>query len=213
MMIPSPRSVFALAALVFASALPLTAQMPAAPATPAAGIPASRPRISPHETISQTFDGNRARVTITYGRPYSKDPKSGEIRKVWGGKLVPYGKTWRTGSDEATILITQEPLEIGGATIPAGAYSLYTLVTETSAKLIINQKIGQWGISGREKDGADIASRDEKFDVAQVDLKSEPLDPQVDQFTMALVKGPAGGGVLILGWEKIKYSVAFTVKK
>ena len=53
---------------------------------------------SPHETTSAVIDGNR--VTIVYGRPYTKNPKTGEARKIWGG-LVAYGKVWRTGADEA----------------------------------------------------------------------------------------------------------------
>src|SRR6187401_1232758 len=77
---------------------------------------------SPHETTSAVVDGNR--VTVTYGRPFTKHPKTGEVRKIWGG-LVPYGKAWRMGSDEATLLITQEPIEIGGVAVPAGAYTLY----------------------------------------------------------------------------------------
>ena len=69
---------------------------------------------SPHETTSTVIDGNR--VTITYGRPFTKDPKSGEMRKIWGG-LVPYGKAWRMGADEATLLITQQPINFGETTI------------------------------------------------------------------------------------------------
>ncbi len=70
---------------------------------------AQQKRLSPHETISAVIDGNR--VTIVYGRPYTKNPRSGEVRKIWGG-LVPYGKVWRTGADEATLLITQKPLDV-----------------------------------------------------------------------------------------------------
>ena len=66
---------------------------------------------SPHETTGAVVDGNR--VTITYGRPSMKG------REIWG-KLVPYGKVWRTGSDEATILITQKPITIGDVNVPAG---------------------------------------------------------------------------------------------
>jgi len=72
----------------------------------ASSLMAQQKRVSPHETISMVIDGNR--VTIVYGRPYTKDPKTGESRKIWGG-LVPYGKIWRTGADEATLLITQKP--------------------------------------------------------------------------------------------------------
>src|SRR6059058_6038080 len=75
---------------------------------------AQQKRVSPHETVSAVVDGNR--VTVVYGRPYTKDPKTGEPRKIWGG-LVPFGKVWRTGADEATLLITQQDLQIGESTI------------------------------------------------------------------------------------------------
>src|ERR1022692_4198321 len=86
----------------------------------ASPLMAQQKRVSPHETISSVIDGNR--VTIVYGRPYTKDPRSGEARKIWGG-LVPFGKVWRTGADEATTLITQKPVLIGETTVPAGAYT------------------------------------------------------------------------------------------
>ena len=157
---------------------------------------AQRQRVSPHETISQVVDKNR--VTIVYGRPYTKDPHTGEPRKIWGG-LVPFGKVWRTGADEATLLITQKPIVLGGTTVPAGAYTLFTLPAEDgSAKLIINKQIGQWGLQ-----------YDESQDLARVDLKKEALDKPVDQFTMALDKG----GTLKMMWENTQYSVPFTVQK
>jgi hypothetical protein len=161
---------------------------------------ASTGGVSPHETTSAVIDGNR--VTITYGRPYTKHPKTGEVRKIWGG-LVPYGKAWRMGSDEATLLITQQPIEIGGVAVPAGAYTLYMVPNETGvSKLAISKKIGQWGVPV-----------DEKNDLAQVDLKKASTSSQVDQFIMAVQKNPAGGGLIKLSWENTEYSVAFAVKK
>lgn len=167
---------------------------------------AQRQRVSPHETVSAVIDGNR--VTVVYGRPYTKDPRSGEMRKIWGG-LVPYGKVWRTGADEATLLITQQPIEMGGTTIPAGAYTLWTLPNEDgSAKLIVNKQIGQWGV------GRDMKQiYDEAKDVGRIDLKKATLEKPVDQFTITISKGPSGGGVLKLAWEKTEYSVPFTVQK
>ncbi|HVY71421.1 MAG TPA: DUF2911 domain-containing protein [Verrucomicrobiae bacterium] len=155
---------------------------------------------SPHETTSAVVDGNR--VTITYGRPYTKAPKTGEVRKIWGG-LVPYGKAWRMGSDEATLLITQQPITLGGFDLPAGAYTLYMVPEESGAsKLAISKKIGQWGVPV-----------DEKNDLARVDLSKAATASTVDQFTMAVAKNPAGGGVIKLSWENAEYSVPFTVKK
>jgi hypothetical protein len=164
---------------------------------------AQQKRISPHETISKVIDGNR--VTIVYGRPYTKDPKTGQNRKIWG-ELVPYGEIWRTGADEATLLITQKPIIIGETTIPAGAYTLRTLPNEDgTAKLIINKQIGQWGIGP--------GSYDKEQDLARIDLKKEALDAPVDQFTMDISKNPSGGGILKMMWENTAFSTPFTVQK
>jgi hypothetical protein len=166
-------------------------------------IKGQQKRISPHETISKVIDGNR--VTIVYGRPYTKDPATGQNRKIWG-ELVPYGEVWRTGADEATILITQKPMMIGEATIPAGAYTLWTLPNEDgTAKLIVNKRIGQWGIGP--------GSYDQGQDLVRIDLKKDALEAPVDQFTMAISKNPSGGGVLSMTWESTGFSTPFTVQK
>ena len=163
-----------------------------------------RQRISPHDTINKTIDGNE--MKLVYGRPYSKKPGTDEVRKIWG-KLVPYGKVWRTGADEATLLTTKEPIEIGGYSLAAGTYSLFTVPNEDgTGKLIINKKTGQWGIPYNEES-------EKANELARVDLKKSELDKDVDQFTMALESESGGGGVLKMEWEKTEYSIKFTVKK
>ncbi len=157
-------------------------------------------RVSPHETVSAVIEGSR--VSVTYGRPYTKDPKSGEPRKIWGG-LVPYGQVWRLGADEATTLITQKPLQFGDTAVPAGAYSLYLLPQEDgTAKLIINRQIGQWG-----------TQYDEKQDLARIDLKKDAIEKPLAQLAIAVAKNPSGGGMLKIMWEDTQYSAAFTVQK
>ena len=164
----------------------------------------SRQRLSPHETITATIDGNE--MKLVYGRPYTIKPGTTTARKIWGG-LVPYGKVWRTGADEATLLTTKEPIEIGGFSLPAGTYSLFTLPSEDgSAKLIINKKTGQWGIPYRE-------AAEKANELARVDLKKSSLDQPANQFTMSIEPAGEGGGTLNLMWEDTKYSVPFTVKK
>jgi hypothetical protein len=156
--------------------------------------------VSPHETLSSVIDGNR--VTITYGRPYSVKPGTTEARKIWGG-LVPYDKPWRMGADEATTLITQKPIVLGGTTIPAGVYTLYMVPSETGvSKLAISTKLGGWGIPV-----------DTTQDLCQVDLTKDALEKPLDQFTMGISKNPTGGGVLKLSWESTQLSVPFTVAK
>jgi hypothetical protein len=166
-------------ALLF-SALPLLAQ--------------EKPRVSPHETVNGTVGD--AKITIVYGRPYSKDPKSGEKRKIWGG-LVPYGKVWRLGADEATLLTTDKDITIGGTAVAAGTYSLYLWPEAAGAKLIVNKQTGQWG-----------TKYDDKQDLARIDLKKEAAAKPVDQFTIAV-----DGSTLKLTWEDTQYSAALAAKK
>jgi hypothetical protein len=127
--------------------------------------------------------------------------------------LVPYDEIWRTGSDEATLLITQKPIEIGGTTVPAGAYTLWTLpAKDGSAKLIVNKQIGQWGINPPDPKQV----YDEKNDVVRVDLKKDTISAPVDQFTMAIQPTPNSNppaGVIKMQWETTQYSVPFTVKQ
>jgi hypothetical protein len=159
---------------------------------------------SPHETFSKVFASNR--ITIIYGRPYTKDWRTGEVRKIWG-TLVPFDQVWRTGADEATLVITQKPIKMGDVVIPAGAFSLYTLpASDGSCKLIINKQIGQWGLEYHEDQ-----------DLGRVDLKKDDLQTPADQFTMALDRDPdstqKGAGILSLEWENVKYSVPFALSE
>jgi hypothetical protein len=157
-----------------------------------------RQRVSPHETVNAAIEGND--ISIVYGRPYTKDPKSGEKRKVWG-TLVPYGKVWRMGADEATLLTTKKAIQVGGKTIPAGTYSLFLLPREDGAQLIVNKQTGQWG-----------TRYDESQDLVRVDVKKSALEETADQFTIE-IEAAKEGGVLNLIWENTQYSAPFTVQK
>jgi Protein of unknown function (DUF2911) len=178
-------SALAIVTIALVSALPAMAQ---------------EKRVSPHETISARINGSR--VTLTYGRPYTTKPGTTEVRKIWGG-LVPYGEPWRLGADEATLLLTQKPIVIGGKTIPAGAYTLYMIPQENGAsQLAFSTQLGGWGIPV-----------DQAHDVARVDLEKTTLDKPVDEFTMSVSKGESGGGVIKLAWENTQFFVPFTIQK
>ncbi|HET9743285.1 MAG TPA: DUF2911 domain-containing protein [Terriglobales bacterium] len=145
-------------------------------------------RPSPPGTAEFTFaDGKK--VTIDYSRPHAKG------RKIVGG-LVPYGQVWRTGANEATSLKTDTDLNIGGTTVPAGNYTLYTLPSESGWKLIVNKQTGQWG-----------TVYDEKQDFARIDMQTSSLPEMVEQFTMSFSKSGDDSATLNLDWEKTRASV------
>ena len=154
-------------------------------------LPTSRNRASPHEAVDATIDG--ADLTITYGRPYMRG------RKIMGG-LVPYGRWWCPGADEATELTTSKSLRIADLLVPAGTYTLYMLPTADDWTLIINKNTGlfhtQYFSSG---------------DLGRITLRKHQLDTPIEQLTFALDPSPSGGGVLAMKWETTEVSAPFVV--
>src|ERR1700721_2897624 len=59
-------------------------------------------------------------IERSYSRPGVKS------RKVFGD-LVPFGKVWRTGANQATTLTFGDTVSIGDTTIPPGKYGLLTI--------------------------------------------------------------------------------------
>jgi hypothetical protein len=155
-------------------------------------------RKSPHDTANVRLSPGYGQnlVTLTYGRPYTKDPRTGEPRKIWGG-LVAWDKPYRLGADEATTFTTQQAITIGSATVPAGVYTLYMVPSDTGPSMLaISTSVGQWG-----------EPLDDSHDLTRVELKKEAIDTPVDQLTIVLVKDPAGGAVMRISWEKTMFSV------
>lgn len=144
-------------------------------------------RTSPPAKAEVVLKGKK--VTIDYSRPSLKGRKVGE-------QLAPYGKVWRTGANEATALTTEVALNIGGVKVPAGSYTLYSLPSEGTWKLIINKQTGQWG-----------TNYDEAQDLARVDMKKSPLPQPVEQFTISFDKKGGDSAELNLDWENTRVSV------
>ncbi len=135
--------------------LTIIISVPMASMTFAQGDKASRP--SPPATASGKIGD--ATVTISYNSPSVKG------RNVWG-ELVPYGKAWRAGANEATIFETDKEIKIEGKALPAGKYSLFAIPTENEWTYIFNSQTGQWGV----KKGGD-ANMDRANDVLTVSAK------------------------------------------
>lgn len=94
-------------------------------------------RTSPPATATGKF--GKATVTINYSSPSVKG------RQIWGA-LVPYGKAWRAGANEATVFETDQDIRIEGKKLPAGKYSLFATPGEKEWTFTFNSQTGQWGI-------------------------------------------------------------------
>ncbi|HEY6253154.1 MAG TPA: DUF2911 domain-containing protein [Candidatus Angelobacter sp.] len=149
-------------------------------------------RPSPPGTAEVTLKGKK--ITIEYSRPSLKGRHVGQ-------ELAPYDKVWRTGANEATSLVTELDLNIGGATVPAGSYTLYTLPAEGTWKLIINKQTGQWGT---------VYKQDQ--DLVRVDMQKSQLPQPVEQFTISFDKKSDTTADLVMEWENLKLSVPVKAK-
>lgn len=148
-------------------------------------------QLSPRDTTRATIGA--ASLLVDYGRPSKRG------RVIFGG-IEPWGKVWRTGANAATQLETSRDLMFAGTTVPAGKYTLWTLLSETQPMLIINRQTGQWGT---EYSAAQ--------DVVRLPLLLTRLPTPVEQFTIA-IEPRGAGGVLTLSWDTTEFSVPFSVK-
>src|SRR5690349_13461811 len=131
---------------------------PAANAQPAQAAPPADPPVT---------------IVLDYGQPHLRG------RALHTDSLVPYDKPWRTGANDATTLTTGVDLVLGGATLPAGKYVLYTIPTRADWKLIIQKSAGQ------------TAEYKKELDFARVDLKRTALASPIESLTMWLIPSTA----------------------
>jgi hypothetical protein len=147
---------------------------------------AQQQRASPAMTATGMVGG--AKIEINYSAPYKKG------RTTWGGQLVPAGKVWRLGANEATTIKTSAPITIGTLAVPAGTHTMYLWFGEDkTAKLIVNKQTGQWGTEYNEAQ-----------DLGRVDLKAQKVDAPVEQLKIE-VEPQGGGGALKITWDDQTY--------
>ena len=153
-----------------------------------------KPPLSPPGQATLTFADGKS-VTIDYSRPSMRN------RKIFGG-LVPYDQVWRTGANAATSLKTDIDLNIGGTTVPAGSYTLYSLPGSSNWQLIVNKQTGQWGTEYAQGQ-----------DLARIPMKVTQRSSGLELFTISFDKTGGDAGTLKLEWENTIASVNVQEKK
>jgi hypothetical protein len=169
--------------------------------TVAAQQPDKSKRPSPPGSADCKFADGKA-VHIDYSRPSVKG------RTIYGG-LVPYGKVWRTGANEATTFVTDTDVVINGTTVPKGSYTIFTVPAEAPGKwkLIVNKATGEWGVNKQEGYTYDAT------ELGRIDMNTEPIEVPVEQFTISLMNKGPDTCTLRLDWEKTRAYVDVKEKK
>ncbi|HEX6226276.1 MAG TPA: DUF2911 domain-containing protein [Chryseolinea sp.] len=129
-------------------------------------------------------EGDKAIVRVTYSRP----AKNG--REVFG-KLVPYGKVWRTGANENTEIKLYQDVEIGGKQVPAGTYSLFSIPGEKEWTIILNRDLDYWG----------AYKYNEKSDVVRVTAPATTAGEPIENFSIQFEGKGEKKAVMKLGWD------------
>ncbi|MVM37103.1 DUF2911 domain-containing protein [Spirosoma sp. HMF3257] len=130
--------------------------------------------------------GDKGFARVTYSRP----AKNG--REIFG-KLIPYGKVWRVGANEATEVKFFTDATIQGKKIKAGVYSFYAIPNETEWTLIFNSDLDQWGAYSY-KEGLDVLRL-----TAPVKKTEEPVENLTIQFKKAGDK--VNESIMMIAWD------------
>jgi hypothetical protein len=148
---------------------------------------------SPPQQASEMLEGKL--ITIDYSAPSMRG------RKIMG-ELVPYDKVWRTGANAATTLTTPVNLKIGDLSVPAGTYTIYSLPTEATWKLIVNKQTKQWGT---------VYNQDQDFGRTDMKREKAPAAP-VEQFAIKFEDTHGKKTQLHLIWDTADVYVPVTAE-
>jgi hypothetical protein len=138
----------------------------------------------PSPPATATGKAGNTNITIVYSQPAVKG------RKVWGD-LVPYGKVWRTGANEATTFEVDNDVKVEGQSLPKGKYALFTIPGETEWTVIFSKNVSQWG-SFRYK---------QEEDVLRVKVKPGKAPEMTERMTFMV-----NAGKVTLRWENVEVS-------
>ena len=155
-------------------------------------------RKSPLDSVAFTVGGTE--VKVCYGRPSLRG------RKMVGAEAVSFGRIWRTGANEPTMIHTTGPLVVAGIKIPAGSYSLYTVPGATTWEVIVNRSITQWG---EESNYTDAVKAQE---VGRGKVRVETVSAPIETFTIRPAPASGDAKLLVLEWEKTRVGIPISNK-
>jgi len=149
------------------------------------------PQPSSTQEVKQNF--GLSKIELSYSRPGMKG------RKIFGD-LVPYGKVWRTGANQATTLTFGDDVTIGGTKIPAGKYGLLTIPYGSEWTVIIT----------KQTDVTSPAAYKQDQDVVRVKAKPVQLGFPVETFSIMFGDITGNSCNLDIIWDNIAVTVPIT---
>lgn len=148
--------------------------------------------ISPMDiAMARPSDTKPPVARVIYSRPQKKG------RKIFGD-LVPYGKVWRTGANEATEFRLYEPMNFGDICLDEGTYTLYTIPQKDHWTIIINRDVYVWGAFSYKKEK----------DAARLKVPTQETAAPVEALSM-IFRNEKNGITLLIGWDTTFVEIPF----
>jgi tetratricopeptide (TPR) repeat protein len=108
--------------------------------------------------------------------------------------MVPYGRVWRTGANEATTIRFSDPVRVAGRQVPAGAYALFTIPGPETWTVILNKRWRQFGAYDYQP----------KDDVVRLEVKPKVMKEHTEWLTYEIYPASRGSAYIDLYWEKLR---------
>ncbi len=151
------------------------------------------PAPSPKCTLEQKV--GLTDVTIEYSRPSMKG------RTVFGD-LVPYGKLWRTGANQNTMITFSDDVVINGQTLKKGKYAIYTTPKVDMWEVVFYSDSDNWGTP---------ENWNEKNVALSTNVDTKILNTPVETFTIGINNVDNNFAHLEFSWEKTYVALKFEV--
>jgi hypothetical protein len=151
------------------------------------------PQPSPLQKIEQKV--GLTDVSVQYSRPSMKG------RTVFGD-LVPYGKLWRTGANQNTMVTFSTDVMVGESTLKAGSYAIFSKPNKDNWEVIFYSDTNNWGTPQKW---------DESKVAATVNAKVYDIPMDIETFTVSFDDLTNDSAVLGIMWEKTYVAVKFDV--
>ena len=151
------------------------------------------PAPSPKCTVEQKV--GLTDVTIEYSRPSMKG------RTVFGN-LVPYGKLWRTGANQNSMISFSDDVVINGQTLKKGKYAIFVTPKVDMWEVIFYTDTDNWGTP---------ENWNEKNVALSTNVDTKILSIPVESFTIGINNLDNNYAHLEFSWEKTLVALKFEV--
>ena len=151
---------------------------------------------SPFKETKYSYQGTN--ITVAYCQPYKKG------RLIFGeesdGALLPFGKYWRLGANDPTIITFSTDVVFAGDKVIAGSYRMYAVPGNDSWEVSLNSELDSWG----------VWEPDYSLDVVNVKITPRVADTEMEQFTINF-NSDSTSMYMTFEWDKTIVSIPITM--